>query len=140
VTGEVLAGPNAVLAMGRESYRPMDINIGETWDMVSSVKFWKMIGKREFLSLAWEQIKTSFFTRAFLNRARRLLPQLEAKDIVRGQSGNRAQLVNAKGDLVEDLVVECSGRSVHVLNAVSPGLTCSLPFADYVVDEILKRE
>lgn len=140
VTGEVLAGPNAVLAMGRESYRPTDINVGETWEMISSAKFWKMAGRREFFSLAWEQIKTSFFTRAFLNRARRLLPELEAADVVRGQSGNRAQLVNAEGDLVEDLVVECSGRSVHVLNAVSPGLTCSLPFADYVVDEILKRE
>ena len=48
-------------------------------------------------------------------------------------------LPSSKTALVDDLVVEYSGRSAHVLNAVSPGLTCSLPFAEHVVEEILKR-
>ena len=140
VTGEVLAGPNAVLALGRESYRMLDVNLADTWDMVMDTRFWRMVGGRDFRDLAWEQLKTTFFKQAFLNRARRLLPDLESRDIVRAQSGNRAQVVNRKGDLVEDLVVEYSGRSAHVLNAVSPGLTCSLPFADHVADELLTRE
>lgn len=140
ITGEVLAGPNAVLAMGRESYRPLDVDFRDTVEMALDARFWKMIGKREFLSLAWEQLSTSLFKRVFLDRARRILPQLEPPDITRGRSGNRAQLVNRHGELVEDLVVECQGRSTHILNAVSPGLTCSLPFADYIVDEVLKRE
>ena len=35
-----------------------------------------------------------------------------------------------------DFVIEGDGRSTHILNAVSPGWTCSMPFAEYVVDRI----
>lgn len=138
VTGHVLAGPNAVLAMGRESYQWTDVHVPDTLGMFASVPFWRMVARREFLSLAAEQLRTTISKRAFLARARRLVPGLEMKDLIPARSGNRAQLVNRRGDLVEDLVVERAGRAVHVLNAVSPGLTCSLPFADYVVGEILK--
>ncbi len=140
VTGEVLVGPNAVLAFGRESYTPLDIQWTETVQMILTRHFWNMISGPDFRSLALDQLKTTLFKRAFLNGARRLLPDLGPRDFVRAQSGNRAQLVNSRGELVEDLVLERSGRSIHVLNAVSPGLTCSLPFADYVVDELLKNE
>lgn len=140
VTGEVLAGPNAVLAFGREAYGPLDWNARDAADIIGDPRFWKMISSSEFLSMAVEQLKTTLSKRAFLSRARQILPQLELPDIVRAQSGNRAQVVNRAGELVEDLVVEYAGRSTHVLNAVSPGLTCSLPFSDHVVDEILKRE
>jgi hypothetical protein len=35
-----------------------------------------------------------------------------------------------------DFVLEGDERSMHVLNAVSPAFTCSLPFADSVCDRI----
>ena len=35
-----------------------------------------------------------------------------------------------------DFVLEGDHRSMHVLNAVSPAFTCSLPFARYVCDHI----
>jgi hypothetical protein len=35
-----------------------------------------------------------------------------------------------------DFVLEGDARSMHVLNAVSPAFTCSLPFAAHVVDRI----
>jgi hypothetical protein len=35
-----------------------------------------------------------------------------------------------------DFVLEGDARSMHVLNAVSPAFTCSLPFASYVCDHI----
>jgi len=41
-------------------------------------------------------------------------------------------VVSRSGELVDDIVVRRSGRTVHVLNAVSPGLTCSLPFGSYL--------
>ena len=54
--------------------------------------------------------------------------------------GIRAQLLNKKTlELVSDFVLEGDEQSMHVLNAVSPGFTCSFPFASYVVDEIEKR-
>jgi hypothetical protein len=35
-----------------------------------------------------------------------------------------------------DFVVEHGSRSLHVLNAVSPAFTCSIPFARHVADLI----
>jgi L-2-hydroxyglutarate oxidase LhgO len=54
--------------------------------------------------------------------------------------GIRAQLLDKKTlELVQDFVVEGDDRSMHVLNAVSPAFTCSIPFAGYVVDAIAAR-
>lgn len=38
---------------------------------------------------------------------------------------------------VHDFVVESGPRSTHVLNAVSPGWTCAIPFARHVVHEFV---
>ncbi len=140
ITGDVLAGPNAVIAFGRESYRALDVHLRDTIGMIADTRFWKMISAKAFRTLAWGQLKTTLFRREFLRQAGKLLRGVEAGDFTCAQSGNRAQLVNRSGELVEDLLIDFHGRSTHVLNAVSPGLTCSLPFADYVVSEILKRE
>jgi L-2-hydroxyglutarate oxidase LhgO len=35
---------------------------------------------------------------------------------------------------VDDIVVRATERTVHVLNAVSPGLTCSLPFGEELAE------
>jgi len=35
-----------------------------------------------------------------------------------------------------DFVLEGDSRSMHVLNAVSPGWTCAFPFAQFVADKI----
>ena len=54
-----------------------------------------------------------------------------------GRPGIRAQLLDiTKRKLEMDFVLEGDRRSMHVLNAVSPAFTCSLPFADYVCDRI----
>lgn len=53
-----------------------------------------------------------------------------------GKAGIRAQLVNRDTlDLEMDFVVQGDTHSTHILNAVSPGWTCAVPFAQYVVDE-----
>jgi hypothetical protein len=38
--------------------------------------------------------------------------------------------------MVMDFRHEGDDRSFHVLNAVSPGFTCSMPFAGHLCDEI----
>lgn len=40
---------------------------------------------------------------------------------------------------MDDLVVEETHRSLHILNAVSPALTCSLAYADYVTEAIAAK-
>jgi hypothetical protein len=57
-----------------------------------------------------------------------------------GKPGIRAQLINIKTWKLEmDFVLEGDARSMHVLNAVSPGFTCSMPFASHVCDQIEAR-
>ena len=54
-----------------------------------------------------------------------------------GKPGIRAQLVDVhKRKLEMDFVVEGDDTSMHVLNAVSPGFTCALPFSEYVCQKI----
>jgi hypothetical protein len=36
-----------------------------------------------------------------------------------------------------DFIIEGDKKSIHILNGISPGFTCSLPFADYIVDKHL---
>jgi hypothetical protein len=56
-----------------------------------------------------------------------------------GRPGIRAQLLDiTKRKLEMDFVLEGDHRSMHVLNAVSPAFTCSLPFSSYVCDHIDK--
>ncbi len=57
-----------------------------------------------------------------------------------GLPGIRAQLVDVKAQKLEmDFVIEGDDKSIHILNAVSPGLTCSIPFSEYVCKEIQSR-
>jgi len=54
-----------------------------------------------------------------------------------GRPGISAQLLDiTKKKLEMDFVLEGDDRSMHVLNAVSPAFTCSLPFASHVCDHI----
>lgn len=52
--------------------------------------------------------------------------------------GIRAQLLHKDTlELLQDFVIERDSMSLHVLNAVSPGFTCSIPFTNWIVDKYL---
>ena len=54
-----------------------------------------------------------------------------------GKPGIRAQLMDVRTRKLEmDFVLEGDSRSFHVLNAVSPGWTCSMPFAEHVCESV----
>ena len=134
--GKVLAGPTAQLALGRESYDKIDFK--ETLDMITSPHFLRMCSNKDFLKLAYNNGKTNFLDSAFLEEARKLCPSIESNDLHTHPPGIRAQLVDRRGIMIDDMVVEFKKDSTHVLNAVSPGMTCSLAFAKYVVDNMNK--
>jgi len=137
VGGEVLAGPNAVIAMGRESYSPFKINLAETAKMILDHRTWKMMASKDFRHMASTQFWISFSKNRFAQEAAKLIPGITPDDLeVYPKAGNRPQLINKDGHMVEDLVVEKRGNSLHVLNAVSPGLTSSLAFADHLVSQL----
>ena len=80
--------------------------------------------------------KKSFYSRAVTAEAQELVSELQHCDLVKAPAGVRAQLVSKDGRLVDDLIVEQTAKTVHVLNAVSPALTCSLPFADQLAETV----
>ena len=54
-----------------------------------------------------------------------------------GKPGIRAQLLDIKEKKLEmDFVIEGDDKSMHILNAVSPAFTCSIPFSQYICKKI----
>ena len=84
--------------------------------------------REHFRSFAWtEMVK---LTRAgFAREAEGLGVGFEKADLMPGnEPGIRARLDDARtAELVSDFVIEPGPRSTHVLNAVSPAFTSSLP-------------
>lgn len=129
VDGSVEVGPNALLALGREQYRGRGPDWRDLRDMASFSGFWRLAatnlpaGARELAS-RWRSL--------YARQARRLVPAVEAAHLVRGGAGIRAQAVDRQGRLLDDFAIERTGRSVHVLNAPSPGGTASLAIGKHV--------
>ena len=54
--------------------------------------------------------------------------------------GIRGQLINSQsGELLQDFLIEQDENSTHVLNAVSPGWTASIPFGRFIAQSVLER-
>ena len=66
--------------------------------------------------------------------AARYIPDLTLADVEPGPAGVRAQAMKPDGSLVDDFLIERSGRVVHVLNAPSPAATSSLEIARHIVE------
>ena len=50
---------------------------------------------------------------------------------------SKSRLVFLASKMLEmDFVLEGDQKSMHNLNAVSPGFTCAIPFSNYVCDKI----
>jgi L-2-hydroxyglutarate oxidase LhgO len=71
---------------------------------------------------------------AFVDEARRLVPELRPEDFTSGPSGVRAQAMNRDGSLVDDFVLHETERALHVRNAPSPAATSSLTLARLIAD------
>ncbi len=126
--GRVIVGPGAMLAFGREAYSFGSLKGGLFAETVRWPGFYRMMRSPEFQDLLRREIKKSLAIRHIAREAKVLVPEIGEDELVRSFAGNRAQLVDRQGKLLDDIVVRETAHSVHVLNAVSPGLTCSLPF------------
>lgn len=132
VDGRVIVGPGAMLALGREAYRFAQVNFRDVLGTLTWPGFYSMFREARFRSLVVSEVRKSLSLAAVWREAQALVPELRRGDLVRSFAGNRAQVVSRTGELVDDIVVRETPKAVHVLNAVSPGLTCSLPFGEYL--------
>lgn len=135
VDGEVMVGPNAVLAFAREGYRRTDFSARDMREILAYSGF------RHFAKQHWRtgvaEIRGSLSTRRFVAAAQRYVPELALGDVVPGPSGIRAQAVDADGSLVDDFRVTRRGRVLAVRNAPSPAATSSLAIAEHLVGMLL---
>jgi len=137
--GRVLLGPGAMLAFGREAYRLQDFDAHDLASTLAWPGFRKLMAQPRLRSLIRSEVRKSLSLKAIWEEAHLLLPDLEPNDLVRSIAGNRAQLVSRNGEMVGDILVRETDHAVHVLNAVSPGLTCSLPFGEYLAERALGK-
>ena len=134
VAGDVLVGPNAVLALAQEGYRWRDVDARDLWRTISWPGFRRLA--RHNLRTGAEEVARSLSSRAFLAAARRYVPELRRSDLVRARSGVRAQAVGIDGSMVDDFRFDVSARVLHLRNAPSPAATSSLAIAERVVQEL----
>lgn len=137
VTGDVMIGPNAVPAFGREAYGWSIATLRGMAATAADPRAWMLLQRPGFAELACSQIHGSLSLRRFASDAAELVPGAGPEDFVPGPAGIRAQVVDRQGRMVEDLLVEEKDGALHVLNVVSPGLTCSLPFAEALADRLV---
>jgi len=137
IDGGVDVGPNAVLALAREGYLRSDLSPKDLWETLRWPGFQRLAKKHWKMGVS--EMIGSISKHQFLNRARNYVPELQDIDVVRGDTGVRAQAVDRDGTLVEDFRIHRLGKVLAVRNAPSPGATSSLAIAEYICDELFKK-
>ena len=99
-----------------------------------------MTSNFDFKALAFREIQ-KYSRPKMVSLASSLATGVEIKNYRQwGKPGIRAQLLNIREKKLEmDFVLEGNKESMHILNAVSPWFTCSIPFAKYVCHQINEK-
>ncbi|UUO03210.1 L-2-hydroxyglutarate oxidase [Mycolicibacterium novocastrense] len=132
VDGEVLIGPNAVLALAREGYSWGTVSPRDLAGIASTPAFWRFA--RRHWRTGVREVFGSLSRRRFITAARAYVPSLRDEDVVPGTAGVRAQALDPDGGLVDDFRISVRGRVVVLRNAPSPAATSALAIAEHVVD------
>lgn len=130
VSGEVDAGPNAILATMREGYSRRDFSAREFGQTLAYPGFW-LLAARHFRA-GISEIHRSLRKSVFVRSLQRLVPDITADDLEPGGAGVRAMAVDKRGNLVDDFYVEESPGAIHVLNAPSPAATSSFMIGKHI--------
>jgi L-2-hydroxyglutarate oxidase LhgO len=141
VDGHAKIGPTAIPAFWREQYAGLAGFDARDLAEIAALQCGLLFSAGfEFRRLAVEELR-KYRRRHLVALAGELATDVRPEHWRRwGRAGIRAQLLDIRTRKLEmDFVIEGDDRSMHVLNAVSPGWTCSLPFASYVVDAIERR-
>ncbi|WML54528.1 L-2-hydroxyglutarate oxidase [Neobacillus sp. PS3-12] len=134
ISGEVDAGPNAVLSFKREGYKKTDFNAKDLAEVLSYGGFWKLAGK--FMREGMEEYVRSFSKSAFTKSLQELIPEICEDDLIPAPAGVRAQALKYDGNMVDDFHIVMGKRSIHVCNAPSPAATASIEIGKEIVRRI----
>jgi L-2-hydroxyglutarate oxidase LhgO len=136
ISDEIKIGPTAFPVIGKEQYKFLDgFNAKELRDFYLATKTLLKSDSVNILGLAKsEGIK--LFKRPLIKKAKRLTNALDLNQKWKNYpAGIRAQIVNLDTKVIEmDYIVRSDKNVVHILNAVSPGWTSSIPFSRWIVE------
>ena len=130
IDGMIDCGPNAVLAFKREGYSKTAFSLKDTWEALTFPGTLKLFARN--LKYGLDEYARSMSKALFLKQLQRLMPTLQASDIVPGKIGIRAQAVSRNGTPVDDFKIETRPRTIHVLNAPSPAATACLAIGEHI--------
>ena len=136
--GKAKIGPTAIPAFWRENYEGLrNFKLGEMMEVAGRGLGLLTNAQFDYRRLAMEEIAKYSRSRMVALASTLAEGVTESTYQKWGRPGIRAQLLDiTKKKLEMDFVLEGDHRSMHVLNAVSPAFTCSLPFAGHVCDQI----
>ena len=137
IDGSIHAGPNAVLSLEREGYTKFSFDLSDTWRTISYSGFWKLVQKH--WKEGFKELYRSISKPEFVKSLQKLIPEIQADDLVPSPSGVRAQALNPDGSLVDDFLIKFQGRSIHVCNAPSPAATASLEIGKTISENVLNK-
>lgn len=133
--GEVLCGPNAVLALDREGYSGRAIDLRELAGMVLNPGFLRLAARywRRGLAEIWRSLSAARFAAAVAE----LIPGVSRRDLEPAPAGIRAQALDRSGELVDDFVFREGPAALHVLNAPSPAATACLAIGETIAERVV---
>lgn len=137
IDGEVLAGPNAVLAFAREGYSLATVSLRDLSETLSFPGFRRL--SRKYLRTGLREMWRDAFKPAFVAALQGFIPELRAEHLVSGPSGVRAQALDRQGNLLDDFSFGESSRVLHVRNAPSPAATASLAIGRHLAERAAER-
>ncbi len=138
VDGRSKIGPTAIPAFWREHYRTFEnFKYSELVDIVKREISLFAYANFDFKRLAFEEFR-KYSRSKMVSLASSLVKGVKKENYKKwGKPGIRAQLLDIKERKLEmDFVIEGDNKSMHVLNAVSPAFTCSIPFTQYLGKKI----
>lgn len=134
VSGEVEAGPNAVLAFKKEGYTKTSLSAKDSFRTFTWNGFYSIASK--YYKTGFGEFRRSFSKKAFVKALQRLMPEITESDLEPGGAGVRAQAISKDGRLIDDFLIHESGNVINVLNAPSPAATSSLAIGKTIAGRI----
>lgn len=136
--GHSKIGPTAIPCFWREHYQGIH-NFSFTEFMEVIVREAELFIRNDFgfRNLAFEEMQKAYRPK-IVSLASDLVTGVKNEHYTNwGRPGIRAQLLDLRNRKLEmDFKMEGDNKSFHVLNAVSPAFTCSVPFSDYTFQRI----
>jgi len=133
-------GPTAIPAFWRENYKGFsNFNLDEMLQILYYEAKLFITNAFGFRDLAIDEVK-KYNKNHLIKLAKSLTKNMNHQGYTNWSTpGIRAQLLNTKTlELVQDFVVEADKTTIHILNAVSPAFTSSIPFTKWIVSEYIR--